>query len=175
MFLFVLASSVVFSQNQVALTESGKKVILKPNGTWEYSTVKECTNFNVSSYNSAKSKIVKGQDYSYYFNKAWQYVNISGEKSYEAIVNFEQAIRLFPTNGGVYSDLGNCYRGGFKCYEKARYYYSKAIENGFSKGFVYYNRAICNYELDKLDEMKSDLEMSRDLGWYNDYYKLSEK
>ena len=27
----------------------------------------------------------------------------------------------------------------------------------------------------KLDEMKSDLEMSRELGWSNDYYKLSEK
>jgi tetratricopeptide (TPR) repeat protein len=165
---------VAFCQNQVAVTESGKKVILKSNGTWEYSTLEECTNFNVSIYNSAKSKIVKGQGYNHYFNKAWQYVNNSGEKSYEAVVNFEQAIKLFPTNGGVYSDLGNCYRG-FKCYEKAKYYYSKAIENGFSEGFVYYNRAICNYELDKLDEMKSDLEMSRGHGWTNDYYKLSEK
>ena len=174
-FLFLLTSSVAFCQNQVAVTESGKKVILKPNGTWEYSFLEECTNFNVSIYNSAKSKILKGQDYTYYFNKAWQYVNNSGEKSYEAVVNFEQAIKLFPTNGGVYCDLGNCYRGGFKCYEKAKYFYSKAIENGFSKGFVYYNRAICNYELDKLDEMKSDLEMSRELGWSNDYYKLSEK
>ena len=173
-FLFLLTNSVAFCQNQVAVTESGKKVILKSNGTWEYSTLEECTNFNVSIYNSAKSKIVKGQGYNHYFNKAWQYVNNSGEKSYEAVVNFEQAIKLFPTNGGVYSDLGNCYRG-FKCYEKAKYYYSKAIENGFSRGFVYYNRAICNYELNKLDEMKSDLEMSRELGWYNDHYKLSEK
>lgn len=174
-FLFLLTNSVVFCQNQVAVTESGKKVILKSDGTWEYSSVKECINFNVSSYNSAKSRIVKGQDYNYYFNKAWQYVNNSGEKSYDAVVNFEQAIKLYPTNGGVYSDLGNCYRGGFKCFEKAKYYYSKAIENGFSRGFVYYNRAICNYELEKLDEMKSDLEMSRELGWSNDYYKLSEK
>jgi tetratricopeptide (TPR) repeat protein len=115
------------------------------------------------------------QSYNFYFNKAWQYVNQFGEKSYDAIVNFEEAIKLFPTNGGVYSDLGNCYRGGFKCFDKAELYYTKAIENGYTKGFVYYNRAICKYELNKLEEMKMDLETSKELGWNNDYYKLSEK
>jgi len=95
--------------------------------------------------------------------------------SYNAVVNFEQAIKINPNNGGIYSDLGNCYRGGFKCYDKAEYYYTKAIENGFSRGFVYYNRAICNYELNKIDKMREDLQISRDLGWYNDYYKLAEK
>ena len=158
----------VTKEEEVEKTVVEEKVVKSP-------VNEKCGSFELSIYNSAKSKIIKGQDYTYYFNKARQYVNNSSEKSYEAVVNFEQAIKLFPKNGGVYSDIGNCYRGGFKCYEKAKYYYSKAIENGFSQGFVYYNRATCNYELDKLDEMKSDFEMSRELGWSNDYYKLSEK
>ncbi len=174
--LFIMFyTSVAFGQNQVAVTESGNKVILKPNGTWEFLAAKECTNFDLTSYNLAKKKIVIGQDYSFYFNKAWQYVKNSGENSYDAVVYFEQAIKLYPTNGGVYSDLGNCYRGGFKCFDKAKYYYSKAIEYGFAKGFVYYNRAICNYELNKLDEMKADFEMSRKLGWNYDPHKLAQK
>jgi tetratricopeptide (TPR) repeat protein len=167
--------SLAFSQNQFATTEDGKKVILKANGSWEYYKENSCLSFEINIYNSAKSKIVKGQDYSYYINKAWQFVNQNGEKSYDAVANFEQAIKLYPTYGGYYSDLGNCYRGGFKCFEKAEYYYNKAIENGYTEGFVYYNRAICKYELNKLEEMKIDLEMSRQLGWNNDYYKLSEK
>ncbi len=174
MFVILYASAAV-CQNQVALKKSDKNVILKSNGTLEYLKEKGCSNFNLASYNSAKNKILNGQDYNYYFNKAWQYVDQAGEKSYEAVVNFEQAINLHPANGGAYSDLGNCYRGGFKCFDKAKYYYTKAIENGFSRGFVYYNRAICNYELNKLDEMKMDLEMSIEQGWNNDYYKLSEK
>jgi hypothetical protein len=32
----LIISASVYSQNQTATTESGKKVILKPNNTWEY-------------------------------------------------------------------------------------------------------------------------------------------
>jgi tetratricopeptide (TPR) repeat protein len=129
----------------------------------------------MSRYNLAKSKLIRSKDYNFYFNTALQYVRQEGEMSYNAVVNFEQAIKINPNYGGIYSDLGNCYRGGFKCYHKAEYYYTKAIENGFSKGFVYYNRAICNYELNNLEKMSEDLQMSRNLGWHNDYYKLAEK
>lgn len=173
--LFVLFVSISFGQNQIAITEAGKKVILKPNGSWEYFKEDVCSSFNLKNYDFAKNKIIKGQNYDFYFNKAWQYVNQDGEKSYDAVVNFEEAIKLYPTNGGVYGDLGNCYRGGFKCFDKAELYYTKAIENGFTKGFIYYNRAICKFELNKLEEMKMDLDTSRELGWYNDFYKLSEK
>jgi tetratricopeptide (TPR) repeat protein len=162
-------------QNQFAITEMGKKVILKSNGSWEFFNEQNCSSFDLKNYKLAKSKLIKGQDYNFYFNQAWQFVKQVGEKSYDAIVNFEEAIKLFPTNGGVYSDLGNCYRGGFKCYDKAELYYTTAIENGFERGFVYYNRAICKFELNKLEEMKMDLETSKELGWNNDYYKLSEK
>jgi tetratricopeptide (TPR) repeat protein len=173
--LFVLFVSISFGQYQIAITEAGEKVILKPNGSWEYLKEKVCSSFNLENYDLAKNKIIKGQSYNFYYNKACQYVNQDGEKSYDAVVNFEEAINLYPTNGGVYSDLGNCYRGGFKCFDNAELYYTKAIENGFTKGFVYYNRAICKFELNKLEEMKMDLDTSRELGWYNDYYKLSEK
>ncbi|MBB00228.1 MAG: hypothetical protein CMN34_04790 [Saprospirales bacterium] len=172
-----IMATLVFAQDQMALTESGKKVILKSDGTWEYLAEKkgQCTNFDVELYNLAQNRVVKGQSLAYYYNTAWSNVRSSGEDSYDAIAHFEQAIVLNPANGGLYSDLGNCYRGGFKCYEKAKYYYTKAIDNGFSKGFVYYNRAICNYEMNRLDEMRSDFEMSQRLGWNNDYYELSAK
>ena len=97
----------VTKEEEVEKTVVEEKVVKSP-------VNEKCGSFELSIYNSAKSKIIKGQDYTYYFNKAWQYVNNSSEKSYEAVVNFEQAIKLFPKNGGVYSDIGNCYRGGFK-------------------------------------------------------------
>jgi len=173
--LITLSVFKLFAQDQKAVTESGKKVILHSNGNWEYIKENNCSNFSLAGYNAAKQRIARGGDFNFYFNKAWQYVRTYGENNYDAIANFEQAIIMYPTNGGTYSDLGNCYRGGFKCYEKAEFYYTKAIENGFAKGFVYYNRAICKYELNKIDEMRADLEMSKKFGWNNDYYKLSYK
>lgn len=174
-YLFMLIfTGFCYGQDVTAVTPNGKKVILHADGTWEFER-NYCVGFNVSSYNSAKLKLTKGQSFNFYFNRAWDFVNQRGENSYDAIVNFEEAIKRSPTNGGVYSDLGNCYRGGFKCYSKAEIYYTKAIENGFTQGFVYYNRAICKYELNKLEEMRSDLKMANQLGWYNDYYNLSLK
>lgn len=170
-----LLGNVLIAQDQVSVTKSGNEVILHSNGTWTYASNEFCTGFNLSKYEIAKKNISRGRDFNYYFSSAWKYISLEGEKSYNAVVNLEQAIKLNSTFGGYYSDLGNCYRGGFKCYEKADYYYSKAIYYGFSKGFVYYNRAICRYELNKLDDMKSDLEKAKELGWYNDYYKLSDK
>jgi len=165
----------VFCQDQIAVTESGKKVVLHKEGTWEYSADNKDCSFNPLLFNNAKSKIISGQNFEFYYNKAWEHIKNNGEQSYDAIANFEHAQKLAPQNGGLYSDLGNCYRGGLKCFEKAEYLYTKAIENGFEKGFVYYNRAICKYELGKMAEMRADLEMSGILGWYNDYYKLYEK
>lgn len=173
--LFTSLATIVFCQDQKAVTDAGKKVILHSNGNWEYFKESTCLNFSLPSYNAAKLKIEKGKDYYFYFNKAWQYVNSFGEKNYDAIVNFEEAISMYPNYGGTYSDLGNCYRGGFKCYEKAEFYYTKAIEKGFRESFVYYNRAICNFELNKLAEMRLDIEMCKKLGWYNDGHNIFNK
>ncbi len=175
MILAILSINIAYSQDQYATTVTGKKILIHSNGTWEYMRDDICSSFDLARYNLAKNKILKKQNFDFYYKTAWQFVNNFGENNYDAIANFEQALKFYPQNSGVYSDLGNCFRGGFKCYNKAEYYYTKAIDNGFSKGFVYYNRAICRYELNKIEEMKSDLEMSRRLGWNNDYYRLSEK
>ncbi|MDQ3750540.1 MAG: hypothetical protein M3367_16220 [Acidobacteriota bacterium] len=41
MILILLFASFCFAQNQIATTESGKKVVLKADGTWEYEKPKE--------------------------------------------------------------------------------------------------------------------------------------
>jgi tetratricopeptide (TPR) repeat protein len=140
-----------------------------------YNKVSVCNSFDKSAYDFAKSNLIDGRDFRFYFNQAWEFVKRNGEKDYDAIVHFEAAIKANPTFGGTFSDLANCYRGGFKCYEQAERYYTKAIENGFNKGFVYYNRAICRFELKNLLGMRSDLNQAKALGWNNDYYKLSGK
>ncbi|MEY3435589.1 MAG: hypothetical protein RL335_45 [Bacteroidota bacterium] len=127
-----------------------------------------CELFDDGKYRMAKMSVESGHDFDYYFNKAWEFVRSFGEKSYLAIAHFEEAIRLNPNKGGVYSDLGNCYRGGFKCYKQAEDCYTKAIENGFVKGFVYYNRAVCRYELKDRSGMQSDLTDAAANGWPHD-------
>jgi len=136
---------------------------------------KSCGEFDIRLYKEAKLNFNDGYSYSYYFKTAWDYVKNEGEKSYNAVLYFEEAIKLNPENGGTYSDLGNCYRGGFKCYKKAEDAYNEAINKGFQKGFVYYNRAICRYENGNLDGMREDLQMAKEYGWSSDNYNLSNK
>lgn len=136
---------------------------------------KSCGEFDLNLYKEAKLNFNEGYSYSYYFKTAWNYVKNEGEKSYNAVLYFEEAIKLNSENGGTYSDLGNCYRGGFKCYKKAEDAYNEAINKGFQKGFVYYNRAICRYENGNLDGMREDLQMAKEYGWSSDNYNLSNK
>ncbi len=136
---------------------------------------KSCGEFDLNLYKEAKLNFIEGYTYSYYFKTAWDYVRNEGEKSYNAVLYFEEAIKLNPENGGAYSDLGNCYRDGFKCYKKAEAAYNEAINKGFQKGFVYYNRAICRYENGNLDGMREDLQMAKEYGWSSDNYNLSDK
>ena len=134
-----------------------------------------CGEFDINLYKEAKLNFQDGYTYSYYFKKAWEYVKNEGEKSYNAVLYFEEAIKLNSENGGTYSDLGNCYRGGFKCYKKAEDAYNEAINKGFQRGFVYYNRAICRYENGNLDGMREDLQLAKEYGWSSDNYNLSNK
>ena len=157
-------------QDQYAIAEPIKTQLQS-----EETFIATCPNFLINEYEMAKKRIVANQNFNFYYNKAWQYVNKNGEKSYDAVVNFEQAIKRNPTNGGPYSDLGNCYRGGFQCFSKAKYNYSKAIELGYTEGFVYYNRAICYYELKQFELMNKDLTMAKNRGWNSDPYNLSGK
>ena len=136
---------------------------------------KRCGEFDINIYNQAKSNFIEGYTYSYYFKTAWEFLKEEGEQSYNAVLYFEEAIKLNPENGGIFSDLGNCYRGGFKCYKKAEDLYNEAIEKGFQKGFVYYNRAICRYENGDLDGMREDLQMAKEYGWSSDNYNLINK
>jgi len=144
----------------------------------------ECSSFVLSGYDSAKNNIEKDKKFKYYFEQAEQYITQEGEKSYNAVVNLEQAIYLlekgdvFTTKvGQLYSNLANCYRIGFKCYEKALYYYKKAPSSSFGKkrGLEDYNIAICYYELNNFEEMRKYLQYSKSSGWNDDFYKLSEK
>jgi len=138
-------------------------------------SIEKCSNINNQKYLLEKSKVLKGKDFTYYYNKAWEYVNKEGEKSYAAIVNFEQAIKLYPNYGGLYNDLANCYRGGFKCFKEAERLYTESINKGFEEGFAFYNRAICRYENGDLDGMRIDLQEAQNRGWHNDHYKLKYK
>ncbi len=137
--------------------------------------IEKCSTINYQKYLLEKSKVLKGKDFSYYYNKAWEYVKQEGEKSYSAIVHFEQAIKLYPSYGGLYNDLANCYRGGFKCYKEAERLYTESINKGFEEGFAFYNRAICRYENGDLAGMRIDLEEAQNRGWNNDHYKLKYK
>ncbi len=74
-------------------------------------------------------------DADFYFNNAWRFVKSEGEKSYNAIANFEAAIRLDPFNGGYHSDFGNSYRS-FKKFKEAETSYTKVVENCFTRNFV---------------------------------------
>lgn len=134
-----------------------------------------CGEFDINLYKEAKLNFQDGYSYSFYFKKAWEYVKNEGEKSYNAVLYFEEVIKLNSENGGTYSDLGNCYRGGFKCYQKAEDAYNEAINKGFQRGFVYYNRAICRYENGNLEGMREDLQLAKEYGWSSDNYNLSNK
>jgi tetratricopeptide (TPR) repeat protein len=134
-----------------------------------------CDNFSQSIYNKISKKLALREQYDFYFNRALQYIQQSGEHSYDAVAYLNKAIEMRPDIGATYSDLGNCYRGGFKCYDKAELCYTTAIERGFAESFVYYNRAICRYELNNMSGMRSDLQRAQQLGWTNDYYGLGNK
>ena len=54
--LICLISLSTYSQNQTATTESGKKVILKPDNTWEYSNEKSEQKRKISLEFTSKSK-----------------------------------------------------------------------------------------------------------------------
>ena len=122
----------------------------------------------------AERKVQDNMSFTYYYNRAWGFVKNDGEASYDAIVYFYRAIEIAPDNmlGGIYSDLGNCFRGGLKNYIIAEEYYSKAILNNFQKSFVYYNRAICRYMNGNLESSRIDLMTSKRKGWSNDSFNL---
>lgn len=134
-----------------------------------------CGSFDAGAYDQAKSNMTEGYGVEYYYNTAWQYVRANGEGSYDAVVHFTEAIRQNPSNGALYSDLGNCYRGGLQCYAAAEMSYTLAIDNGYRKAFVYYNRAICRYEIGELAGMRIDFAEAQRLGWNNDFYGLADK
>jgi len=134
-----------------------------------------CQQFDSAQYKNAKSRIKDGLSYDLYFGRAWQYVRQAGENSYDAIAYFDKALEVRPQEGAVYSDKGNCFRGGFKCFDMALKCYDKAIEFGFKEAYVFYNRAVCKFELNDLAGMKSDVIKAKELGWSNDYYKLYDK
>jgi tetratricopeptide (TPR) repeat protein len=123
----------------------------------------------------ARKKIVINQSENFYYTKAWEYVRNEGEGSWNAVANFEKAIEINPSKAGYYNDIANSYRGGIKDYKKAIEYYNKAIEKGFNKGFVFYNRAICKVETNDLSGACSDNQTAISNGWSNDYYNIATK
>ena len=152
-----------------------KKVVGKTsNKIFKVTEIIPCKNFNNAMLANARKRVAPGKSVETYYRIAWKYVNNVGEKSYDAIANFEYAIKL-SSNGAIYSDLGNCFRGGFKCFDQALLCYNNAIENGFRKSFVYYNRAICKYELGDKEGARIDFNISKSMGWNNDYYNLNQK
>jgi len=123
---------------------------------------------------NANEKLPNNQDVNFYFKTAWKYVKEDGEGSYDAIACFYRTLAMVK-DGGVYSDLGNSFRGGLKKYAAAEYYYSQALQMGWIKHFIFYNRAICRYELGNMDGCREDLSISIFLGWPKDHYNLKEK
>ena len=123
----------------------------------------------------ADRKIKDNMSFKYYFDRAWIAIDNYGEASYEAIAYFYRSIEIAPKHliGGVYNDLANCFRGGLKSYIIADFYYSKAIENRFRAGFVYYNRSICRYMIGDFLGSETDLNISKRKGWNNDYFNLT--
>jgi Flp pilus assembly protein TadD len=155
--------------NQGRMNNSSAPVLSK-----EKPKFMDCQKFNGNKYALAKSKVLKNRDASYYYNTAKAYLRAEGETSYNVIAHYEAAIRLRPSLGGIHSDLGNCWRS-LACYAKAEYCYTQALERGFEKGFVYYNRAVCRYERGDIESARSDFYLSKQLGWSNDWYKLENK
>ena len=123
---------------------------------------------------SANEELLNNQDANYYYKTAWKYVKDDGEGSYDAIACFYRALSLV-TDGALYSDIGNCFRGGLKNYAVAEHYYSRALRVGWIKHFLFYNRAICRYELGDIGGCQEDLAISIYLGWPKDHYNLKEK
>lgn len=135
----------------------------------------EIADANNSLLIEARNRVEINQSEDFYFKKAWEYVRSEGERSWSAVANFEKAIEINPSKGEYYNDLANCYRGGRKDYKKAIEYYNKAIEKGFNKGFVFYNRAICKVETNELSGACSDNQIANENGWSNDYYNIASK
>lgn len=131
--------------------------------------------FDQNQYLLSKNEIVLGQSFDFYFNSALFYINKEGENSYNAIVNFEEAIKINPGKGQIYSDLGNCFRGGFKWYKRAEDCYTLAIANWHQEGHVYYNRAFCRYQLQDFIGMRKDLKAAKRNNWLHDPYNLNGK
>jgi tetratricopeptide (TPR) repeat protein len=123
----------------------------------------------------ARKKVEINQSEDFYYRKAWEFVKNEGEASWNAVANFEKAIDVNQSKADYYNDLANCYRGGFKDYKTALEFYNKAIEKGFIKGFVYYNRAICKFETSDLVGACSDNQTAINNGWNNDHYEIATK
>ncbi len=123
----------------------------------------------------AREKVEINQSEDFYFQEAWKYVKTEGQGSWNAIANFEKAIKINPSKGGYYNDIANCYRGGLKDYKKALEYYNIAVEKGFDKGFVFYNRAICKLETGDLSGACSDNQTAISNGWSKDYHNIHIK
>lgn len=84
--LFILLLSVIlplFSQDQYATTSSGKKVILKDNGTWEYIKNHNIgNNQRTSSANKISSSSTANRTYITGPRGGCYYINRNGNKTY---------------------------------------------------------------------------------------------
>ncbi len=123
----------------------------------------------------ARKNVEINQSEDFYFGKAWEYIKNDGEDSWDAVANLEKAIEINPSRAEYYSDMANCYRGGFKDFKTALEYYNKAIEKGFDKSFVFYNRSICKFETSDLLGACSDYQTAISNGWSDDYYFIATK
>ena len=85
----------------------------------------------------------------------------------DAIKDFETAIRLSSDAFGVHSDLGAAWYQK-KEYEKALGYYDTELEKGQKNHLLYFNRALCLEQMDKMDQALDDLNTS--LGLEPNFY-----
>lgn len=122
----------------------------------------------------ARKRLERHPSDEYYFKKAWSLVDKLGEKNWDAVANYEAAIKINSTIPGYKNDLGNCYRS-LQLYDSALHYYTIAINQGFGLSAIWYNRAICKYELGDQSGAKEDYELANEKGWSDDYYSLYKK
>ena len=134
-----------------------------------------CSSMKNSELTAARKNVTKNQSENFYLQKGYEYLRNVGESSYDAIANFEMALKSNPYNGHFYNEIANCYRGGLNDFVQAEKYYNKALEYGFDKNYVYYNRAICKYNKGDLSGAISDSKTAKEKGWLTDPYGLHEK